>query len=691
LTAKDTDPMTHAPEPLKPASPVRKTAARAAQAGVNVIWIVPIIALVVTLGIAWNAFRDRGSLIEVVFADPTGITPGETALRFREITVGGVEGVKFTQDLSKVVVSIRVDTDVAQYIDDKAAFWIVRPQVSAQGVTRLDTVLTGAFIEGYWDAEVTEPATRFQGLERPPLVRSDQPGTRVSLSMDTAEGLSEGAPVLFRGVEVGRLENVRLAEGDDRVLADAFVEAPHDARLTTASVFWDTSGFSLSLGAQGIAFNVNSLSSVLQGGVAFDTIVSGGNPIEPGHEFIVQADEAAARSALFASDDTNRLRVGMLIDDSLAGLTRGADVQFQGLRVGQVTDLAVNVSGENEGNPRVQQLVTLTISPSRLGLDEGATAADALALLAEEVEAGLRARVASAGFLGTSLIVELVDIPNAPPATIVTDAGPNPLIPSVEGDLDDFTASAQGLVERIGNLPIEELLNAARDTLDSITALASAQDTRALPGVLRQAITEGGEALADIGSITGELRDAGSGQTFARLLDEASAAFTAIGEAAVDVPEVIDQIDAAATAVEEFDFADISAQAEGILADLRLMLGSEDAEQLPRNLSDTLEAATGLLNDLRDGNAVGSLNQALASASTAAEEVARSVQQLPQLIQTLQATASGAESLFSSYGSRSAFNNELIGALRELRRATASIGSVARLIERNPRAFILGR
>ncbi|WP_410216326.1 intermembrane transport protein PqiB [Paracoccus sp. (in: a-proteobacteria)] len=683
--------MSDMPPPLKPASPVRKTAARAAQAGVNVIWIVPIIALIVTLGIAWNAFRDRGSIIEVEFADATGITAGDTTLRFREITVGRVEAVKFTEDLSRVVVSIRIDADLAQFIDNEAAFWIVRPQVTAQGVTRLDTVLTGAFIEGYWDSEISVPTDRFVGLDRPPLVRSDQPGTWVTLSMDSADGLNEGAPVLFRGVEVGRVENIRLSDADDRVLADAFVEAPHDARLTTTSVFWDTSGFSLSLGAQGVAFNVNSLSSVLQGGVAFDTIVSGGNPIQPGQEFVVQADENTARNTLFASDDTDRLRLGMLINDSVQGLARGADVQFQGLRVGQVIDIAVSIQEDEQGASQVRQLVTLAVSPRRLGLPENASAEDALALLTKEVAEGLRARLASTGFLGTSLMVELVQIPDPAPATIDLETGPNPLLPSVEGDLDNFTASAQGLVERIGNLPIEELLNAARDTLDSITALASAQDTRALPGVLRRAIEEGGTALADIGSITSDLRAADSGQTLARMLNEASEAFTAVSAAATDVPALVDQIDAAAAAVEEFDFAGISLQAEGILADLRSMLGSEDAEQLPRNLSNTLEAATGLLNDLRGGDAAGSLNNALNSAAAAADQIASSVQQLPQLIQRLQATAGRAENLFASYGNRSAFNNEVNAAIRELRRATESFGSLARLIERNPRAFILGR
>jgi paraquat-inducible protein B len=684
--------MTDKPEPLKPASPVRKTAARAAQAGVNVIWIVPIVALIVTLGIAWNSFRDRGSLIEIEFADATGITPGDTTLRFREITVGQVESVAFSEDLSKVIVSVRVDGDVAQYIDSDASFWIVRPQVSAQGVTRLDTVLSGAFIEGYWDSEVTQVQTEFTGQARPPLIRGGQPGTRVRLSMPSADGMSEGAPVLFRGVEVGRVENIRLSDEDDSVLADAFIEAPHDARLTTASVFWDTSGFSLSLGAQGISFNVNSLSSVLQGGVAFDTIVSGGTRIEAGHEYAILADESTARSTLFATDDNDRLRVGMLIDDSLQGLEKGADVQFQGLRVGQVTDLAVNVATDASDNAEVKQLVMMAISPRRMGLPDGSTAEDALALLTNEVaESGLRARVASAGFLGTSLMVELVQIPDVAPEMIDADADPVPLIPSVEGDLDDFTASAQGLVNRIGNLPIEELLNSARDALDSVTALASAEDTRAIPTALRKAIEDGSVALSDISGITGDLREANSGETIARMLDEASSAFKSINEAAVDVPEMVDQINTAAASVEEFGFAEVSVQVEGILGDLRAMLGSDDAEALPRNLSNTLEAASGLLNDLRDGNAAGSLNNALNSASSAADEIARSVQQLPQLIQSLQTTAARADTLFASYGSRSAFNNELISALRELSRASASFGSVARLIERNPRAFILGR
>ena len=679
------------PEPLKPASPVRKTARRAAQAGLNVIWLVPIIALVVTLGIAWNAYSGRGTLIEVEFSDATGVTPGETQLRFREITVGQVESVRFTSDLTRVIVEIRIDKDVAPYIDDQAAFWIVRPQVTAQGVTRLDTVLTGAFIEGYWDAKVTEPKTHFVGLDRPPLISEDAQGTWVVLSMDSADGITEGAPILFRGVQVGRLANVRLSEKEDSVIADAFIQSPHNQRLTTSTVFWDTSGFSVSVGVRGVALNVNSLSSLLQGGIAFDTLVSGGEAVEEGHIFPVQKDEQTARSDILASDRGEVLYLTMYIDDSLEGLEKGADVQFQGLNVGRVTNLAVTIDHEGEGGPVVKQQVTLAISPGRIGLNQGSSVQAALEFLQEAVEGGLRARVASAGLLGMSLIVELVEVPDAAPAQIDMDAKPNPVIPSVPGDLEDFRASAEGFLSRIGNLPIEEVLKSATDMMDSVTAIATSQDTRAIPGALRETLDQARTAATDISGITGELRDKGAAENLARLLDEAAAAAEAVKLAAADAPEMVERIDAAATAVEEFGFSEISAQAEGILADLRAMLGSEDAEQLPRNLSNTLEAASGLLNDLRDGNAAGSLNNALNSASNAADEISKSVQELPDLVRRLNATAARADAVLAAYGDRSTFNNEAVGMLRELRRATAAFGSLARMIERNPRAFILGR
>lgn len=781
------------PSAMRPASPVRRTAARAARAGVSVIWAVPIIALLVTMALAWNAYTGRGTLVSVAFSDATGITPGETALKFREITVGKVEAVRFTRDLQRVVVDIRVDKDIASFIDDDAEFWIVRPQVSAQGISRLDTVLTGAFIEGYWDDKPgAADLDVHEGLDKAPLTRSNERGTWVTLASTSAKGMAEGAPIFFRGLQVGRMQNLRLAERDETVMADVFVAAPHDQRLTTATVFWDTSGFNVSLGPQGVQLNVSSVSSLLQGGAEFATLSSGGQPVQPGHVFTLQPDQQAAQNSLFAASPEDELRLTVLLPEAVRGLSEGADVQFQGLTVGRVTALSVRVAPPADGQPgQVLQDITIALSPQRLGLPDTATPADALAFLSGRVEKGLRARVTGAGFLGTSLMVELVELPDQPPARIAVDAQPFPVVPSAPTDSSDIAATAQGFMTRIGNLKIEELLKSATDMMNSVTAIASSQDTRAIPAGLRKTIDEAqataaelraaveelrgagvvanisgaatqaselatklngaadkvpgivdsldkaaasvrdvdfaglateargavadiravvgteaaralpgnlsaamdrvGTAAGDIGAIASDLKANQIGPKIGRFVDDASATAASIREAAVDIPGMVEKIDAAATSVDEFDWSGISASGKGLVDDLRAMLGTEDAEQLPRNLSDTLKAASGLLTDLRDGNAAGSLNAALASARRAMDEVAQAANTLPQLSTRFQQLASRAEAVIAAYGDRGAFNTESINTMRALRRAAENFGSLAATIERNPRAFILGR
>jgi len=64
----------------------------------------------------------------------SGITT-ETVLKYRDIDVGKVEKVTFSPGLEVVVVALRVDKEIAPYLDDDAEFWVVRPNVTLRGVS----------------------------------------------------------------------------------------------------------------------------------------------------------------------------------------------------------------------------------------------------------------------------------------------------------------------------------------------------------------------------------------------------------------------------------------------------------------------------------------------------------------------------------------------------------------------------
>ncbi|MBC7142670.1 MAG: MCE family protein, partial [Rhodobacteraceae bacterium] len=335
------------------------------------VWAVPILALVVSLALAWQSFSQRGVLIEITFQNASGVTPGETTLRFRDVAIGTVEDVTFTPDLSRVLVRARVDKDVAPFLDAETEFWVVRPKVSARGITGLSTVLSGVFIEGAWDQEVGAPQWQFEGREEPPLVQPGRAGKRITLVTNDGNLISEGAPVFFHGIEVGRLERPRLTITSDSIVVDAFIEAPHDRRLNAATRFWDTSGFSVSLGGAGLKLDFDSLASVVAGGVAFDTIYEGGEAVSAGHVFNIYPDEAEARKSLFARSLADAVPIAVEFGESVSGLEPGAAVQYGGLAVGEVTAISAQVQ-DTEFGPEIRRMANLAIDPARLGLARGA-------------------------------------------------------------------------------------------------------------------------------------------------------------------------------------------------------------------------------------------------------------------------------------------------------------------------------
>ena len=496
----------------------------------SLVWLIPIAALAVSLFTTWQNYQDQGTLITIRFDNAAGITAGETAVKYRDVDVGRVESLEFAEDLSEVLVYARIDKNVVPYLDDDARFWVIRPDVSVRGITGLDTVLSGVYIEGNWDTTAEEAQTEFDGLETPALTRAGQRGSTVVLRAADGSALSAGAPVLHKGIEVGYLEKPELAENGRDVVVSAFIEAPYDRRITTSTRFWYTSGFSVTLGAGGVSLDVDSLASLIEGGVAYDTIVSGGDPIRDGQLFDIFDEEQAARDSLFVDPNAAVLEMAVLFEQSVSGLSEGAEVRFQGIRIGEVTDLAAIVVGDSD-NADVRLQAVLSIEPSRLGMSADATPAAALALISDFVARGLRARMVTGNILSGTLVVELVQIEDALPAIVTLTSGDYPVIPTTDSEISDVAATAEGVLARINALPVEDLLDTAIDTLASFERLANDEYTRAAPAALVELLDETRDLVAqsDTQAIPGDLRAA---------INELNAIITSAAEA-----ELVEDLD----------------------------------------------------------------------------------------------------------------------------------------------------
>jgi paraquat-inducible protein B len=634
----------------------------------SIVWLVPVAALLIAVGVALNTWRDRGPVIEIAFSDAGSIIANETQLKYRNVSVGVVERIRFSPGLEKVLVSVRLDKDVAPFIDDDAVFWIVRPEVSASGVSGLETVLSGVYIEGAWDNTPEGILDTFDGLAEPPLLTAGRGGLLIELRSLRDSAMTENTPILYKGIEVGRIGAARISQDGRWVFAEAVIDEPHDRLVSTATRFWDTSGFSFSLGPNGAKLDFSSVSTLIAGGITFDTLVSGGEPAPQGSVFEVFPDQQTARTSIFDANDGTSITLSLVFDDNASGLATGSPVEWRGVNIGSVANVTGLVDEARFGDSRVRLMATVDIVPARLGLTGEVDVTEALEFLDARAAEGLRARLASASILTGGLKIELLTVEDAPTAFLQMDAEPFPVFPVTASEIADVQATAEGVFQRVNALPIEELLQSAIGFLDNATAFVASEDVRETPGDIRDLLADargfvGSEeiqalprdlslAMADIRAATGDLREivaalreADAATRVLAAVDQAAAAGKAAEAALAGIPDLSARIDALVAKATALPLEDLAAEATGLAADARAVLGTDSARALPADLSAAVTSLTTILDDLTAARTADQLSAALTSANEAATAIEASVAGVPGIVERIDRIAASAESV----------------------------------------------
>ncbi|WP_299284692.1 MlaD family protein [uncultured Tateyamaria sp.] len=694
--------MTDTPPPVR-IEPVR----RSIFGSTSFIWIIPILALAIAMAVAWQSYNDRGPLIEIEFENGAGIKKRDTELRYRDVTVGVVEDVKFTPGLDGVVASVRVDKEIAPFIDVGASFWIVRPELSAQGVSGLDTVLTGVYIEGAWDSQIGPAQTRFNGLTDTPLFRYGREGLQIALRTTGQGSLTDDAPISFRGIEVGRVGKAQISQSGNFAIAEAIIYHPHSRLISRSTRFWDTSGFTFSVGPGGAEIDFQSVATLLSGGLTFDTFVSSGSRVTDGYMFEVFEDAETARASLFNASEVQPLEMRVVFEDNISGLAVDAPVELSGLQIGRVQGLSGVIDADAFGDERVRLNALLYIQPSRLGLPGESTPQAALEFINKRIQEGLRARLAAASIFAGGLKIELVQVDDAPPFAGSASRGGIPIIPTTESEVSDVAATVEGVVARINNLPVEELLDSVILFLNSARAFVASEDLQGMPeavtgllGDVRGIVTS--EDVQDIPvrlnatlsrfeAILAQLeRDQFTTQLVAAV-DAAAAAAQGVTASVSGVPALIAQVEEIAAKAAALPLEELTQELTGLTASANAVLSTDAARALPADLGAALNEINATLRELREGGAVANVNATLASARDAADAVAQSTQDLPSLVARVSAVLDQASRTIAGYNRGEALSRDAQAALRDLSEAASAIAALARTLERNPSALIRGR
>ena len=434
----------------------------------SLIWAIPVVTAVIGIWLAWQTLSERGPLITITFETAEGLQATQSHVRHKEVDMGVVQKIALTPDLRRVQVTVRMNKEAEPLLTGNAQFWVVRPRFFAGNISGLSTLFSGSYIDLLPSSEGGDAKRDFVGLENPPVLQSDVPGRTFLLNAGSIGSLNLGSPIMYRDLEVGEILGWDVGEMARNVTVHAFVRAPFDKYVHDNSRFWNASGASVQLGANGLQFQMESLRAVVLGAIAFETPddpkITGES--ESNREFSLYQTKDAADASVF------KRSVPFLANftGSVAGLTAGSPVTLRGLKIGEVSSVSLvyDRAADNVIAP-----VHFTLEPDRIARLDLPTDGDLDTRMHDLVRRGLRVKLETASILTGSKQLAMDVFQTAPPAEL-RKQGMDYVVPVLgNGGGDDVATAAANLVNRLNDIPFESIGQNLNQTLAGVNALVN--------------------------------------------------------------------------------------------------------------------------------------------------------------------------------------------------------------------------
>jgi paraquat-inducible protein B len=249
------------------------------------VWVVPLIAAAVAGYLVYSRTEEWGPTIRIMFHDASGLKVSQTEIRYRGVPVGEVTGLELSSDRAYVVVSARLRRDAADIARTSSVFWIVRPEVGIETVRGLATVITGPYIEVVPGSGA--PKHDFIGRDEPAPELGIR-GLHIVLATAQLGSIRPRTAITYRGIQVGIVTTTGLSRDATAAYIQALIDQRYARLVRIGSRFWNTAGVDVKLGLfKGVEINVESLRSLVAGGISFATPESDSPMAKDGTTFVL--------------------------------------------------------------------------------------------------------------------------------------------------------------------------------------------------------------------------------------------------------------------------------------------------------------------------------------------------------------------------------------------------------------------
>ncbi len=460
----------------------------------SMVWIIPLLALMLGGWLTFKYLNDNGTRIEITFDSANGLVAGKTKIKVKDVVVGVIDEINFTEDLSRVQVSATINKEMRSYLSSDTRFWVVRARLAAGEISGLNTLLSGAYI-GMSPGTQGKLKKTFNSLDKAPSLLEDSDGSHYQLNAESLHSFDAGTPVYYRRLKVGEIVEYSLDKSGKRFEIDIFVGAPYNKLVHKNTLFWNASGVDINLNADGFQMRTESMVSLIQGGLAFDTLEAGaGEVAEPGTAFkLFESREIATNIDYKRSDQQYRL----YFDGSARGLNAGAPVTLRGIKFGQVIDVSLQYDLRDNS---FKIPVTIEFEPDRLNIVGRASPDEVLPTAADLVKLGLRAQLRSGNLLTGQMLIDFDLYPDAKPA-VAREEEEYIVLPTIPTSIDSMMNSLTSIMEKISRMPLDEIGDNLNNTLLGTNTLVNSDAVKQILNNINESSLQAAQALEAVNAL----------------------------------------------------------------------------------------------------------------------------------------------------------------------------------------------
>ena len=297
---------------------------------ISPIWFLPFIAAILGVWILMQNLTHKSMEVTIHFSKADSIIVDKTKIRYKGVIVGTVKKIEL-DEVDGVNVIAEIESHAIFLLKEKSKFWLVSPKASLTSISGLDTLFSGSYINllsGEGEQETHFTATSEQPISIP------ENALLLNLKSNDAASINVGTPIFFKKIQVGEIVRVELDNSGEFVDVKAFINSKYSYLIKNKSKFWNISGLSANVSRAGIDIKLESLTSLIAGGITFSSPEDSTTPLLENNQF-----------QLF--DNIKESQQGLHITLNITNtnnLPDGAGILFKGHGIGRINTIRYDTS-----------------------------------------------------------------------------------------------------------------------------------------------------------------------------------------------------------------------------------------------------------------------------------------------------------------------------------------------------------